>query len=168
MPMSAYVRRLRQALGSELLLLPSVTGILFDAEDRILLVRQADDGVWSAPGGTIELDETPADAVVREVWEETGILTVPTRLLGVYGGPRCVVPYPNGDRAEYVMLVFECSARGGELRSRTDETIDARYVAASVLGTLRTSPWVPHILPGLYDRARAAHFDAATWEPSTG
>ena len=65
MAMSPHIRRLRAALGSELLVLPSVTGIVFDASDRILLVRQAEGGVWSAPGGAIDPEETPADAVVR-------------------------------------------------------------------------------------------------------
>src|SRR5437867_4440126 len=98
MGMSSHVRRLRAAVGSELLVLPSVTGIVFDDRGRILLVRQAESGVWSAPGGAVDPDETPSDAVVREVWEETGLYTAPMRILGVYGGPPCLVTYANGDR----------------------------------------------------------------------
>lgn len=164
MAISPYVRRLRDAVGPELLL-PSATGIVFDDRDRILLVRQADGGVWSTPGGVIEPDETPADAVVREVWEETGLHTAPTRLLGVYGGEHCVVTYPNGDRSGYVMIVFECVVRGGTLRSQTDETTAAAYVGAAELRALPTSSWVQHVLPGLYDRARVAHYEVATWKP---
>lgn len=165
MAISPYVQRLRNAIGSQLLLLPSVTGIVFDDQERILLVRQADDGVWSAPGGVIEPDETPADAVVREVWEETGLHTTPVRLLGVYGGPQCVVTYPNGDRSAYVMSVFECAIQGGALQSETDETTGAAFVSSEELRTLRTSPWVQHVLPGLFERERAAHFEASTWRP---
>jgi ADP-ribose pyrophosphatase YjhB (NUDIX family) len=131
--MSPHLRRLRAVLGSELLLLPSVTGIVFDGSDRILLVRQHEDGVWSTPGGCIEPDESPADAVVREVWEETGLYTDPTRLLGVYGGPEFVVTYPNGDRAAYIMSVFECEVRGGTLLSASDETSAAAFVGAAEL-----------------------------------
>ena len=167
MAISPYVRRLREALGTELLVLPSVTGILFDAEDRILLVRQADSGVWSAPGGVVEANEAPADAVVREVWEETGLETTPTRLLGVYGGPPCVVTYPNGDRTSYVMIVFECAVRSGTLRAQSDETTAAAYIAADELPALRTSPWVRHVLSGLYDRSRFAHFEPVRWRPSS-
>jgi 8-oxo-dGTP diphosphatase len=165
MAISPYLRRLREAVGSELLLVPSVAGIGFDREDRILLVRQAEDGVWSTPGGAIEPNEGPADAVVREVWEETGLHVTPTRLLGVYGGPHCVVTYPNGDQTGYVILAFECTVQGGTLRSYSDETIAATYVGAADLHTFRTSPWVPHVLPDLYDRSRAPHFAAATWKP---
>jgi 8-oxo-dGTP pyrophosphatase MutT (NUDIX family) len=160
MAMSPHVRRLRAALGSELLVLPSVAGIVYDERDRILLVRQSADGVWSAPGGSVDPHETPADAVVREVWEETGLYVAPVRLLGVYGGPPCVVTYPNGDRTAYVMTVFECEARGGTLRGTA-----AAFVGAAELSTYRTSPWVQHVLPGLYDRSRSGHFDAPSWRP---
>lgn len=165
MAMSPHVRRLRAALGSELLVLPSVTGIIFDQRERILLVRQSDGEVWSAPGGAVDPLETPADAVVREVWEETGLFTAPVRLLGVYGGPSCVVTYQNGDRTAYVMTVFECEVRGGTLRSTTDETTAAEFVGAGELSGYPTSPWVQHVLPELYDRARSRHFEAPSWRP---
>jgi len=165
MAMSPHVRRLRAALGTELLVLPSVTGIVFDNRNRILLVRQAESGMWSAPGGAVDPEETPADAVVREVWEETGLYTNPIRLLGVYGGPSCLVTYPNGDRTIYVMTVFECEVRGGTLRASSDETTAAAFVAADELSAYPTSTWVQHILPGLYDRSRAAHFEAPSWQP---
>jgi 8-oxo-dGTP pyrophosphatase MutT (NUDIX family) len=165
MAMSAHIRRLRAALGSELLVLPSVTGIVFDASDRILLVRQAEGGFWTAPGGAIDPEETPADAVVREVWEETGFFARPVRLLGVYGGPSCLVTYPNGDRTIYVMTVFECEVLGGSLRSSSDETTDAAFVSAAELSTYPTSSWVRHVLPRLYDRSRAGDFEPPKWRP---
>jgi len=167
MAMAPHVQRRRGALGSELRVLPSVTGIVYDERDRILLVRQSADGVWSAPGGSIDPQETPADAVVREVWEETGLYVAPVRLLGVYGGPTCVVTYPNGDRTAYVMTVFECEERGGTLRGSSDETTAAAFVGATELSSYRTSPWVQHVLPGLYGRSRSGHFDAPSWRPPT-
>ena len=91
MGMSPYLRALRESVGSRLLVLPSVTGIVFDDQKRVLLVRQRDIGVWSTPGGSIEPNETPANAVVREVWEETGLHIRPARILGVFGGPQCAV-----------------------------------------------------------------------------
>ena len=77
MSMSPHIRRLRAAVGSELLVLPSVSGIIFDDKGRILLVRQVESGVWTTPGGSVDPYETPSDAVVREVWEETGLYTAP-------------------------------------------------------------------------------------------
>ena len=165
MGMSPHVRRLRDALGPELLVLPSVTGIIYDERDRILLVQQSTNGVWTAPGGSIDPNETPADAVVREVWEETGLYAVPVRILGAYGGPFCEVTYPNGDRTTYVMTVFECEVRGGTLRGTSDETTDAAFVARDELSRYRTSNWTRHVLPGLFDRSPSAHFDPPSWQP---
>lgn len=165
MAMSPHVQRLRAAVGSELLVLPSVTGIIFDDQNRILLVRQTEGGVWSAPGGAIDPEEMPADAVVREVWEETGLYTKPVRLLGVYGGPPCLVTYPNGDQTVYVMTVFECAVLGGALHGKSDETSAAKFIAADELASYPTSGWVQHVLPGLYDRSRGAHFEPPRWQP---
>lgn len=48
---------------------------LFDADDRVLLVRfeWPNGSIWALPGGGIEPDETPRDAALREVIEETGL-----------------------------------------------------------------------------------------------
>lgn len=76
-----------------------------------------------------------------------------------------MVTYPNGDRTIYVMTVFECAVVGGQLHGKSDETSDARFFAADELLSYPTSEWVRHILPGLYDRSRAAHFEPSRWKP---
>ena len=96
MPMSPYVRRLRERLGPGLLELPSAGVVVFDERRRVLLVRHVE-GVWTTPGGAIEPLESPADAAVREAFEETGVEVELLRVLGVYGGPDFVVRYANGD-----------------------------------------------------------------------
>lgn len=57
--------------------------ITFNDRDRVLLARHADAGMWVTPGGSIDPHESPADAAVCEMWEETGLLVDPTRALGV-------------------------------------------------------------------------------------
>jgi ADP-ribose pyrophosphatase YjhB (NUDIX family) len=165
MGMSPYLKSLRAACGSRLLVLPSVTGIVFDAENRILLVHQRDVDVWSTPGGAVEPNEIPSNAVVREVWEETGLLTEPTRILGVFGGPECMITYPNGDQATYVTTVFECEVRGGALREASDETIAAGFVGPDDLPDYRTTAWASYILPRLFDRQGHGHFERPSWRP---
>ena len=86
MSISSYIKKLRQHIGNELLILPSVTAIIFDENNRVLLARHADTKRWVAPGGSIEPNEKPVDAVIREALEETGLAVEPTKILGVFGG----------------------------------------------------------------------------------
>src|ERR1051325_11254295 len=153
MGMSPYLRRLRGVVGSERLLIPSVAGLVRDEDSRILLVQSRDDQRWSTPGGAVELDESPADAVVRELWEETSLFVRPTRIFAVYGGPEFIVRYPNGDETQYVSTMFECEVVSGELRVDDDEVQDARFFSLGVTAALRVSPWMTRVMSRLYSPA---------------
>jgi 8-oxo-dGTP pyrophosphatase MutT (NUDIX family) len=165
MPISDYLKGLRARLGNELLLVPSVTAIVYDADGRILLARHADADLWVAPGGSIDPHEAPADAVVREAWEETGLVVSPVAVLGVYGGPAFQVTYANGDRVSYVMTVFECAAGGGALSPDGVETRELRYVAQDELAGLRIPAWARIVLPDAFAGRGRVHFTPAVWRP---
>jgi ADP-ribose pyrophosphatase YjhB (NUDIX family) len=51
----------------------TVTGIVFNTENKILMIHHNKLRVWLPPGGHIEENELPDDAVLREIFEETGI-----------------------------------------------------------------------------------------------
>jgi 8-oxo-dGTP pyrophosphatase MutT (NUDIX family) len=165
MPPSDYVARLRQRIGHDLLVLPSVTGVVRDKEDRILLVKHSDTRSWVAPGGSIDPDESPADAVVREVHEETGILVEPERVLGVYGGPDFQVHYDNGDRTSYVMTVFECRYRAGQLQPDGVETLECGYFSRDELQLLNVSAWVRIVLRNAFSNQESSFFEKTSWRP---
>lgn len=57
---------------------------IIDDTGRILLARRSDNEKWNMPGGMFEVGETPAEAVAREVREETGWACEPVALVGVY------------------------------------------------------------------------------------
>jgi len=67
-------------------------GAVIDDAGRILLIRRADNGLWAMPGGGLEVGETPAQGVVREVLEETGVACEPVALVGVYDSRFCGTP----------------------------------------------------------------------------
>jgi 8-oxo-dGTP pyrophosphatase MutT (NUDIX family) len=165
MPISPYVRDLRSFVGTARLLMPSVAGIVRDG-DRLLLVQSRDDGRWSLPGGAIELNDTPANAVVREVWEETGLYVAPRRLVSVYGGPAFVVRYPNGDETQYISAMFDCDVISGELRADGDEVGAVRFWTQTESAELELSPWLPRVLPRLFTPSTSPWFEPATWKPS--
>lgn len=166
MGMSPYMRELRARVGSARLLVPSVAGIVRAPGDRVLLVQQRDDEVWSTPGGAIDLDETPADAVAREVWEETGLFVRPQRLFAVYGGPAFVVRYPNGDETQYVSAMFECVVESGELRADGDEVQAVQFWTLEEAKRLTLAPWLVRVLPRLFDRSDMSWFEPPSWRPA--
>jgi ADP-ribose pyrophosphatase YjhB (NUDIX family) len=84
--------------------------LILDDQGRILLVRRADDGLWAMPGGWVEPDETPEQAVVRESLEETGLVVSARRLLH------------TAQRACSVHHTFECVVVGGQLRPSSEST----------------------------------------------
>lgn len=134
MPISEYLKSLREKVGSEILQVPSAAAIIRDAGERILLVKSA--GVWSLPAGAIDLGETPQEAVIREVFEETNLRVLPEKIAGVFGGKDFRYVYANGDAVEYFIVVFECGITGGELSARDGEISGFRYFAAEEMPEL--------------------------------
>lgn len=129
MPISNYLRWLREHVGSSLLLVPGVSAVIRDERGRVLLERRADDGRWGLPAGSIDPGESPADAIVREVWEETRLRVRPTRILAVLGGPACRHRYPNGDECEFTTIVFACAREQGEPHAKDGESTELSWFA---------------------------------------
>jgi 8-oxo-dGTP pyrophosphatase MutT (NUDIX family) len=125
MGISAYLKQLRQQVGGQLLLLPGVSAIVISDAGEILLHRRSDNGKWALMGGIPDPDEQLADAIVREVWEETGVTVEPMRITGVYTSPR--VSYPNGDMAQYVIVTFRCRPVRGTPRINDDESLEVGW-----------------------------------------
>jgi len=165
MTLSPYVRELRARIGSARLLLPSVSVHVFDETGRLLLVQQRDDGAWSTPGGFIEPDERPADAAMREAWEETGLVVRVDRLVGIYGGPDCIVQYPNGDETQYVIVAFGCAIVAGQLQPDNHETTAAQFWSKAEASALPLSPWLRVRLESVYATPNGPTFESPTWRP---
>ena len=165
MPIPEFVRRLREKVGTDLLLVPSAGAVILDDARHILMVRHLGWGRWSFPGGIIEPLETPANAIVRELWEETGLHVRPTRLVGVYGGDRCQTVYPNGDQICFILTMFECAVVGGTLKPDEEEIDRAEFVAPARIIDLDVPPFFPTVLRDLEVGAATAAFDAPTWAP---
>jgi 8-oxo-dGTP pyrophosphatase MutT (NUDIX family) len=124
-PMPSFLADLRERVGHDELLLPTVCALVFDPAGRLLLGRRADTGTWALIGGLVEPGEQVADAVVREVHEETSLFVRPERITGVYTDAD--IRYPNGDRVCYVVTVFHCVPVSGTPRVNDDESLAVAY-----------------------------------------
>jgi 8-oxo-dGTP pyrophosphatase MutT (NUDIX family) len=120
--MSPFIRRLRDRIGNELLVLPSAAVLPSDDHGRVLLVRLIDSGLWATIGGAIEPDESPQEAALREAEEEAGVRLALGPILDVLGGPEYRLTYPNGDQTSYVVTVFDATVIGGTPTADGDET----------------------------------------------
>jgi 8-oxo-dGTP pyrophosphatase MutT (NUDIX family) len=165
MSMSPYVRELRRRAGAMRLLLPSVSAHVFDSQGRLLLVRLREGGEWTTPGGLIEPDELPADSVVREVWEETGLIVKVERLAGIYSGPDCLVRYVNGDEVQYTIAAFACIPGGGSIRPDHEETVQVEYFSRREAEAVDLTSWLRAHLDIVFGTADRRGFREPGWRP---
>ena len=111
--------------------IPCVGAVVTDGKGRLLMIKRGREpgaGLWSIPGGRIEAGETDAEALVREMLEETNLAVEVGRLLG-----RVQRPFLDGaviDIRDYAVVVT-----GGTLRPG-DDAAEARWVAAADLNSL--------------------------------
>ena len=108
-----------------------VGAIIKDREGRLLLIKRGHEpgkGLWSVPGGRIEAGETDAEALVREVREETGLIVTPGLLIGS-------VRRPGGGGTELDIRDYAALISGAELAAG-DDADDARWVAQEDLASL--------------------------------
>ena len=80
-------------------LVPAAVAVVAREDGAVLLIRRTDNGNWALPGGAIELQESIAEAAIRETYEETGINCEITGLAGIYSDPRHVIHYTSNDEA---------------------------------------------------------------------
>jgi 8-oxo-dGTP diphosphatase len=129
----------------------AVGAFIFDREGRVLLVERGKDpgkGLWTVPGGRLEPRETLAQAVAREVREETGLIVE-------VGALACVVER-MGDDFHFVILDYLAHVIGGSLEAATDVRA-AKFVADAELDAM---PLTDGLVP-LIERARKSY---AAWE----
>jgi ADP-ribose pyrophosphatase YjhB (NUDIX family) len=113
-------------------------GVVFK-ENKILLVKELSDGGWTLPGGWMDVNETPGEAVVREVHEEAGYVVRAVKLMAVYD-------YRMHGHPPYLFhiykLFFMCDLLGGEATTSI-ETGGAEFFGLDELPPLslnRTTP----------------------------
>jgi 8-oxo-dGTP diphosphatase len=111
--------------------IPCVGAVVTDGQGRLLMIKRGHEpgaGLWSIPGGRIEPGETDAEALVREMLEETGLTVQVGRLIGG-------VQRPGLDGTVIDIRDYAATVIGGTLRPG-DDAADARWVDLAEMGSL--------------------------------
>jgi 8-oxo-dGTP diphosphatase len=145
-----------------------VGGVVIEG-DRAMLVRRATDparGEWTIPGGLLEVGETLAEGVARELREETG-LTV--RVLDLIEALERIFPSPEtasegvaggtgasraGPRFHYVILDYLCERVSGEPKIN-EELSDLAFVREDDLERYGLAPTASRVLRKAFAMGRA-------------
>lgn len=122
-----YVSDMRKIIGKKPLLIVACAVYIFDKNGRVLLQNRADDFSWGAPGGSMDLGETPEETARREVYEETGVTLGEIKLLNVLSGEDSHFFYPNGDEAYAVDINFTCYDYEGEVKIQKEEVLKVDF-----------------------------------------
>jgi len=136
-----------------------VRGAIFDENSRILLVREiADAGRWTMPGGWADVNQSPAESIIREVREEAGLEVRVRKLAAVYDRARH--PHQPPHPFHVFKLFFICEVIGGTPEPGTETSEVAFFAENEIPGDLSLGRVVPHQIARMFEHAR--HRDLPT------
>lgn len=126
-------------------------------QDRILLVREREDGCWTLPGGWADIGDSPSAAAVRETKEESGYDVRAVKLAAVYdrnlhGHPP--IPYHAWK------VFFICELLGGS-PATSNETDAAGFFAEDALPPLSLTRTTPAQIAHLFEHYRHGEWPAS-------
>jgi ADP-ribose pyrophosphatase YjhB (NUDIX family) len=111
-----------------------VRGAVFDERERVLLMREKADGLWSLPGGWADPGEAPSAAVIREVLEESGYRVTAVKLISCWD--RELQDNPPPLPVHVYKLFFLCRQDGAVQPPQALETLDVGWFGLDALPPL--------------------------------
>lgn len=130
-----------------------VRGAVFKG-DRVLLVRERSDQRWTLPGGWVDVNDAPSDAITREIFEESGYRARPVKLAALVDKRR----HPHPPNVHHIYkLMFVCELLGGAPASSAETdaveffplTALPELSRGRVLGSQIERLYQHHLDPGL-------------------
>jgi ADP-ribose pyrophosphatase YjhB (NUDIX family) len=112
-----------------------VRGVVF-RDDKLLMVQERSDGLWTLPGAWADVNDSPSEAVEREIVEESGFRTKAERMIAVFDRAKHgnVPPFPF----HVYKLFILCRLLGGEAKTSM-ETTGVEFVGENEIPPLSLS-----------------------------
>ena len=152
----SHLGRIRQIVGSRLLLVPGARAVIQNSDGKVLLQERSDLGLWGLPGGNAEPGEDLKTVVEREVLEETGLTIANAKPFGFGGNPDLeTIEFPNGDQCQFFVLNFFATLFSGELAMLDGESLALEWFDLDSL---------PNMLPNMKASVEAYEVFCATGE----
>ena len=126
------IQPLKENLFSRPTPLVSGDAAIIDRSSHILLIQRSDNKLWAMPGGFLEVGESPSTGVLREVFEETGVVCRALSLVGIFDSLYSGSSYP----LQLFQLVFLCepvSDKDLVIPSHKHETLDIGWFSEELL-----------------------------------
>jgi 8-oxo-dGTP pyrophosphatase MutT (NUDIX family) len=128
----SYLGRVRASVGdTDVIFFVGARTLVFDEQDRLLLIQRSDNHRWAIPAGAMELGESMEQCAVRELWEETGLRATSLTPYAFY----TAYTYTNQYEHTYqqVLMTFVVNSWEGELLRQTEESVDAGFFPLDAL-----------------------------------
>lgn len=82
---------------------------------KLLMLKRKDNKKWTVPGGTLELNESLNNCMIREINEETGLDVEIVDIIGTYTDPEIVIEYSDGEVRREFTILYYCKEKGGSV-----------------------------------------------------
>ena len=125
-------------------------------DNKVLLVKHKKLGLWLPPGGHIDKNETPEQATIREIKEETGldIHLEPEKFHRIkILKPHHIEIHPISENHEHISFVYFAELKGGELNKSARELEDIKWFSEKELNSNELEPEIRH-----FAKKAIAHF----------
>jgi ADP-ribose pyrophosphatase YjhB (NUDIX family) len=117
----------------------AASAFVVDDDERLLMIRRTDSGLFALPGGRHELGETMTETAIRETLEETGVTIGIIGLIGIYSNPHHLLEFSDGEVRQEFSICFRGRAIEGTPRS-SDESTDVDWISRQRIPELNIHP----------------------------
>ena len=114
---------------------PAAAAAIINERQEILMLKRADNGKWTMPGGTMEFGESLLQCAVREVEEETGLKICLSDVIGTYTDPDIRIAYSDGEVRQEFTVLYKGECVSGNI-SLDEESTAWRWIPLNEVSLL--------------------------------